>query len=43
MTLGGIDSYLIKPWWEYPDENFHRTITQFLYEWGGHIARGLQR
>ena len=33
MTLGGIDSYLIKPWWEYPDENFHRTITQFLYEW----------
>jgi thioredoxin reductase (NADPH) len=33
MTLGGIDSYLIKPWWDYPDENFHRTITQFLYEW----------
>src|SRR5215213_4762808 len=33
MTLGGIDSYLIKPWWEYPEENFHRTITQFLYEW----------
>jgi thioredoxin reductase (NADPH) len=33
MTLGGIDSYLIKPWWEYPDENFHRTITQFLYAW----------
>jgi thioredoxin reductase (NADPH) len=33
MTLGGIDSYLIEPWWEYPDENFHRTITQFLYEW----------
>jgi thioredoxin reductase (NADPH) len=33
MTFGGIDSYLIKPWWDYPDENFHRTITQFLYEW----------
>jgi thioredoxin reductase (NADPH) len=33
MTLGVIDSYLIKPWWDYPDENFHRTITQFLYEW----------
>ena len=33
MTLGVIDSYLIKPWWEYPDENFHRTVTQFLYEW----------
>ena len=29
----GIDSYLVKPWWGYPDENFHRTITQFLYEW----------
>jgi thioredoxin reductase (NADPH) len=33
MTLGGIDSYLIEPWWECPDENFHRAITQFLYEW----------
>ena len=33
ITLGSIDSYLIKPWWEYPDENLHRTITQFLYEW----------
>jgi thioredoxin reductase (NADPH) len=33
MTLGSVDSYLIQPWWKYPDENFHRTVTHFLYEW----------
>ncbi len=33
MTFGQIDNYLIKPWWPAPDETFHRTVTELLYEW----------
>lgn len=33
MTFGQIDYYLIKPWWPFPDEMFHRTVTDLLYEW----------
>jgi thioredoxin reductase (NADPH) len=33
MTFGQIDYYLIKPWWPSPDEMFHRTVTELLYEW----------
>jgi thioredoxin reductase (NADPH) len=33
MTFGQIDYYLIKPWWPFPDEMFHRTVTELLYEW----------
>lgn len=33
MTFGQIDYYLIKPWWPIPDEMFHRTVTELLYEW----------
>jgi thioredoxin reductase (NADPH) len=32
MALGDIDYYVLKPWWS-PDEQFHRTISEFLYEW----------
>lgn len=32
MGLGDIDYYVLKPVWE-PDEQFHRTISEFLYEW----------
>jgi thioredoxin reductase (NADPH) len=32
MALGDIDYYVLKPWWS-PDEQFHRTIGEFLYEW----------
>ncbi len=32
MALGDIDYYVLKPWWS-PDEQFHRTIAEFLYEW----------
>jgi thioredoxin reductase (NADPH) len=32
MGTGDIDYYVLKPWWM-PDEQFHRTIAEFLYEW----------
>jgi thioredoxin reductase (NADPH) len=32
MALGDIDYYVVKPW-NAPDEVFHRTVTEFLYEW----------
>jgi thioredoxin reductase (NADPH) len=32
MALGDIDYYVLRPWWS-PDEQFHRTIGEFLYEW----------
>jgi thioredoxin reductase (NADPH) len=32
MALGHIDYYVLKPW-RSPDEQFHRTITEFLQEW----------
>jgi thioredoxin reductase (NADPH) len=32
MGLGDIDYYVLKPWWS-PDEQFHRTVAEFLYEW----------
>lgn len=32
MGIGDIDYYVLKPWWS-PDEQFHRTIAEFLYEW----------
>ena len=32
MGIGDIDYYVLKPWWS-PDEQFHRTISEFLYEW----------
>lgn len=32
MALGAIDYYVVKPW-QARDEYFHRTVTEFLYEW----------
>ncbi|MFO7573407.1 MAG: FAD-dependent oxidoreductase [Gaiellaceae bacterium] len=32
MTCGHIDYYVLKPWSE-PDELFHRTVSEFLFEW----------
>jgi thioredoxin reductase (NADPH) len=32
MGIGDMDYYVLKPWWS-PDEQFHRTIAEFLYEW----------
>ena len=32
MSLGHIDYYVNKPWGE-PDERFHRTVAEFLYDW----------
>jgi thioredoxin reductase (NADPH) len=32
MALGDIDYYIVKPW-QARDEYFHRTVTEFLYEW----------
>ena len=32
MTRGDIDYYVIKPW-RSPDELFHRTVVEFLYDW----------
>jgi len=32
MGIGDIDYYVLRPWWS-PDEQFHRTIAEFLYEW----------
>ena len=33
MALGHIDYYVLKPW-QSRDELFHRTISEFLHEWG---------
>ena len=32
MARGHIDYYVLKPW-RSPDEPFHRTVSEFLYEW----------
>jgi CheY-like chemotaxis protein len=32
VSLGRIDYYVNKPWGS-PDERFHRTIGEFLYDW----------
>jgi thioredoxin reductase (NADPH) len=32
MTRGHIDYYVLEPWSE-PDELFHRTVSEFLFEW----------
>ena len=32
MALSKIDYYVLKPW-RTPDEFFHRTVTEFLFEW----------
>jgi thioredoxin reductase (NADPH) len=32
MALGRIDYYAIKPW-RVPDEQFHRLVSEFIYEW----------
>jgi thioredoxin reductase (NADPH) len=32
MAVGDIDYYVLKPW-RAADELFHRTISEFLYEW----------
>jgi thioredoxin reductase (NADPH) len=32
MAIGTIDYYVLKPW-HTGDEQFHRTITEFLHEW----------
>jgi thioredoxin reductase (NADPH) len=39
MTRGYIDYYVLKPWAE-PDELFHRTISELLFEWNRASARG---
>ena len=39
MTCGHIDYYVLKPWSE-PDELFHRTVSDFLFEWNRASARG---
>ena len=35
MTLGKIDYYVIKPQ-RCPDELFHRTVAEFLFDWARH-------
>src|SRR5262249_19138503 len=35
MTLGKIDYYVLKPQ-RCPDELFHRTLAEFLFEWARH-------
>ena len=32
MAFGHMDYYVLKPW-RSPDELFHRTVCEFLYEW----------
>jgi thioredoxin reductase (NADPH) len=39
MTSGHIDYYVLKPWAE-PDELFHRTVSEFLFEWRRASASG---
>lgn len=33
IALGRIDYYVLRPW-KSPDEQFHRSISEFLHEWG---------
>ena len=37
IGLGQIDYYVLKPW-HAADELFHRTVTEYLYEWVGSDA-----
>lgn len=39
MACGYIDYYVLKPWTE-PDELFHRTVSEFLFEWRRASALG---
>ena len=39
MMRGYIDYYVLKPWAE-PDELFHRTVSEFLFEWRRASATG---
>ncbi|HLF67723.1 MAG TPA: FAD-dependent oxidoreductase [Gaiellaceae bacterium] len=39
MMRGHIDYYVLKPWAE-PDELFHRTVSEFLFEWGRASSTG---
>lgn len=39
MARGYIDYYVLKPWTE-PDELFHRTVSEFLFEWRRASASG---
>jgi thioredoxin reductase (NADPH) len=39
MARGHIDYYVLEPWSE-PDELFHRTVSEFLHEWGRANAQG---
>ncbi len=39
MSLGSIDYYVLKPW-KSPDEQFHRTIAEFLHEWSRSQRQG---
>jgi len=39
MTRGHIDYYVLKPW-AAPDELFHRTVSEFLFEWRRASATG---
>ena len=46
MAVGDIDYYVLKPWRDH-DELFHRTISEFFYEWSriesGETARDRAR
>jgi thioredoxin reductase (NADPH) len=39
MACGHIDYYVLKPW-GLPDELFHRTVADFLFEWNRASGRG---
>jgi thioredoxin reductase (NADPH) len=39
MALGAIDYYVLKPW-KRPDEQFHRTVAEFLHEWSRSQRQG---
>ncbi|HXF96991.1 MAG TPA: FAD-dependent oxidoreductase, partial [Gaiellaceae bacterium] len=39
MTRGTIDYYVLEPWAR-PDELFHRTVSEFLFEWRRTAASG---
>ena len=38
MAVGDIDYYVLKPWRDH-DELFHRTISEFFYEWSRNESR----
>ena len=42
MTLGNIDYYVLKPQ-RCPDELFHRTVAEFLFEWARHESAAAGR